>query len=433
MAVPGDGHVLLRLVDLEALEAVDAELLEELECVRSRHVHVGHVVGLVEEHRALLPGPLLVAPVGVFRLHHRVRIRAARGIAQMVDGAAVGAQQLFQVLMAHRISSNGGTQPPPLDARTAVRRPTVSPAAVGSTARLMLSFAELACSRIKASARPLSPRSRASDDRVMLAMREAQHVVHLLEVALVEGQGLRPGERDPAVAPQGLGEQRAPGLRQDQPVEPLVHLRIATFVVLLDATLVENGSAIFEADTQFPQQGLGGAALSDPAHGEPLENTAQVDRIDDVRSGEGADDVTPRLVLREKALQREERQRLSHRGARHAEHVSQRRFGNPLAGASSPRRIISRMRTIAWLSWVFPWAGMLLFGSSEVKLGSQTGHLAAIPGDPGGLLEPLGSRRPLGAARRSRRASAGPACPCSNTTLSGWERCLRPRAAGSGQ
>jgi hypothetical protein len=43
-------------------------------------------------------------------------------------------------------------------------------------------------------------------DGVMLAVRVMEHVVHLLELALVEREGLRAGERDAAVALECFGE-----------------------------------------------------------------------------------------------------------------------------------------------------------------------------------------------------------------------------------
>ena len=57
------------------------------------------------------------------------------------------------------------TQAPPFGATLLadVIRPAVSPAAMGSAVRLMLSLAELACSRISASARDASARRRASE------------------------------------------------------------------------------------------------------------------------------------------------------------------------------------------------------------------------------------------------------------------------------
>src|SRR5258708_19792158 len=91
IAVPVHRDILLGLVDLETLEAIDAELFQQLEGVRARHVHVGHVVGLVEQHGGLLPRALLVPPVGVFGLLHRIRVRTPLRITQVIARPALGA------------------------------------------------------------------------------------------------------------------------------------------------------------------------------------------------------------------------------------------------------------------------------------------------------------------------------------------------------
>jgi hypothetical protein len=38
------------------------------------HVHVGHVIRLVVEHTGLLPGSLLISPVGKFAGNNRIYV-----------------------------------------------------------------------------------------------------------------------------------------------------------------------------------------------------------------------------------------------------------------------------------------------------------------------------------------------------------------------
>ena len=79
-------HELLGLIAREVAESVDAETAQQLEGVRAFNVHVGHVVGLIEQHTGLLPGNLLIAPIGVFARYHRVDIRAGARAAQQLHG-----------------------------------------------------------------------------------------------------------------------------------------------------------------------------------------------------------------------------------------------------------------------------------------------------------------------------------------------------------
>ena len=95
----------LRLVDGEALEAVDGELGEQLERVRALHREVGHVVRLVEEHAGLLPGRLLVPPVRELGRDPRVDVRAGLRVAQQLDRALDRGEQVFKAPMTHRSSS----------------------------------------------------------------------------------------------------------------------------------------------------------------------------------------------------------------------------------------------------------------------------------------------------------------------------------------
>jgi hypothetical protein len=57
------GHELLGLVDAESVEAVDRQMREQLACARTLDEQIHHVVRLIEQHRGLAPGALLVAPL----------------------------------------------------------------------------------------------------------------------------------------------------------------------------------------------------------------------------------------------------------------------------------------------------------------------------------------------------------------------------------
>ena len=80
-----DRHELLGLVRLEALVAVHRQIREQLQRIRSFDREIGHVIGLVEQHAGVLPGLLLVAPVGVFGRHARIDVRSGLLIAQQLD------------------------------------------------------------------------------------------------------------------------------------------------------------------------------------------------------------------------------------------------------------------------------------------------------------------------------------------------------------
>ncbi len=78
---------------------------------------------------------------------------------------------------------------------------------------LMLSLtAGMACSRIKVSALAAWPALDRIHDVMMLPMGVMKHVVHLLEIALVERQRLRTRKRDAAVALERGVDDGAPRL-----------------------------------------------------------------------------------------------------------------------------------------------------------------------------------------------------------------------------
>src|SRR5688572_3681778 len=76
--------VLLGFADFKILEAVDTKRREQLEGIGPLHIHVCHVVRLVEEHAALLPGSLLIPPVRKLGRHNRINIRSDLGVSQEI-------------------------------------------------------------------------------------------------------------------------------------------------------------------------------------------------------------------------------------------------------------------------------------------------------------------------------------------------------------
>jgi hypothetical protein len=57
------------------LEAVDAEIREHLERIRTLDVHVGHVMRLIEERTRFTPRSLFVSPVRELVANDRKRVR----------------------------------------------------------------------------------------------------------------------------------------------------------------------------------------------------------------------------------------------------------------------------------------------------------------------------------------------------------------------
>jgi hypothetical protein len=94
-------HHLLRPVDREVREAVDRGVRAELEGVRAPDRQFGHVVRLVEQHGAVSPGALLVAPVREFARHDRVDVCADLRVAQHANGIAGCLEDAFEILRGH--------------------------------------------------------------------------------------------------------------------------------------------------------------------------------------------------------------------------------------------------------------------------------------------------------------------------------------------
>ena len=88
VAVVIAGDVLLGLVRAEILEGVHAEVLEDLRRVRSLHVHVGHVVRLVEQDAGLPPRALFVSPVRVLQRNDGIDVRSGLRLAQQLHRAS---------------------------------------------------------------------------------------------------------------------------------------------------------------------------------------------------------------------------------------------------------------------------------------------------------------------------------------------------------
>jgi hypothetical protein len=110
---------LLRRVDAEVVERVDAEPCEHLERVAAFDVEVRHVVRLIEQRAGLTPRTLLVAPVSELARHDRERVRPDLRVAQHVDRALRGPDRVFETLVRH------GRIPPSAQSkgRLALRQP----------------------------------------------------------------------------------------------------------------------------------------------------------------------------------------------------------------------------------------------------------------------------------------------------------------------
>src|SRR5690606_40337602 len=115
------------------------------------------------------------------------------------------------------------------------------------------------------------------DHRMMLAMRVIQHLIHLVQIGLVEGQRLRPRKRYTAVALERVRQRGASSLLQDQRMEAHVHLQVARLVALHDAALAKDLVAVLEAHAQLPDEGPRGAPLRDPAPRKTLDQPAPAD------------------------------------------------------------------------------------------------------------------------------------------------------------
>src|SRR5690606_373649 len=113
--VPGrrDRHEMLRTVQIEVREVVDADVGQQLLGVGTLYGQLGHVMRLIEEDRGFAPGALLVAPVREFRGDDRIHVNAGLRVAQQLDGAAVCLDERGQVVSAHSSAPvEIGAEPP---------------------------------------------------------------------------------------------------------------------------------------------------------------------------------------------------------------------------------------------------------------------------------------------------------------------------------
>ncbi len=106
IAVIAARHELLGFVDGEILQAVDAQIGQQLQGARAFHQQVGHMVGLVEQNAGLLPGDLLVTPVGVFGRNARIGVGAGLLVTQKLGDVLFRTQDGFEIAGHGRVSSD---------------------------------------------------------------------------------------------------------------------------------------------------------------------------------------------------------------------------------------------------------------------------------------------------------------------------------------
>ncbi len=99
-------HHLLGPVHREIGEGVDGQVAEELARVGAFHQHLGHVVRLVEQHRGVAPGELLVAEVGELRGDDRVDVGAQLRVAQQFDRVAALLKHFLQIFCTHIVTAS---------------------------------------------------------------------------------------------------------------------------------------------------------------------------------------------------------------------------------------------------------------------------------------------------------------------------------------
>ena len=137
VALGADRHEVLGPVRPEALEAVDRQPLQEPLGIRPLDDHLVHVVRLVEQHRRVAPGLLLVAPVAELGRDDRIDIHPDPRIPQHPHGVAALRQHGLQAGLRHRRSPPGHV----------VDASTVSPNAPADASR-MQGRTRLACHAI---------------------------------------------------------------------------------------------------------------------------------------------------------------------------------------------------------------------------------------------------------------------------------------------
>ena len=85
MAVVAAGSELFGSVHWKLGETIEPEIRSQLHRIGPFHVHVGHVVGLVEKNAGVSPGALFIPPVAVFGGNHGIDISAYLRITQEVN------------------------------------------------------------------------------------------------------------------------------------------------------------------------------------------------------------------------------------------------------------------------------------------------------------------------------------------------------------
>ena len=93
------GDKLFSLVGPVALDAVDTQIREQLQYVWNLNIEIGHIVRLVEQGTAFLPGTLFVCPVGKLRGNHWKGIGSDLRIAQRCYRAPGALYRIFHVVV----------------------------------------------------------------------------------------------------------------------------------------------------------------------------------------------------------------------------------------------------------------------------------------------------------------------------------------------
>ena len=87
----------------EILKTVYSQTGQHFQRVGTFHMHIRHVVGLIEENRGLAPCTLFVSPVGVLAWDHRVDVRSGLRIPQECYWISGCLHHFFEVFVIHSI------------------------------------------------------------------------------------------------------------------------------------------------------------------------------------------------------------------------------------------------------------------------------------------------------------------------------------------
>src|SRR5216683_3186377 len=108
-------------------------------------------------------------------------------------------------------------------------------------------------------------------DVVVLTMRIQQHVVHPIEVCIVECERLRAYKWNTGIACESLLDHRTVRFPDDQIVKPRIHVRIERLVARFDVSLAEDPVAICEAQAQRTAERSWSSALRDATRSQSLD------------------------------------------------------------------------------------------------------------------------------------------------------------------